>query len=145
LNKTDSPDAQQALKSIQEAVNTNKDVRILTASGLDKTQDELDKTDSSEGADDLENNIVKVARQASDLRMKGTPKDPSNQARSAMILTEDRLTRVRAARDHLAAIAPSMFKRILTGSRRKSLVQDRPAQFSLEPSKPTSFGDPMDQ
>jgi hypothetical protein len=125
LLQTDSIDAKQALKSVQEAVNKNKDVRIMNASGEDTTQTNLGKTSTPTEADDSEESIVQVARQASDLRMKGSPKAVSSQTRPAMILTEDRLMRVRAARDKVAAIAPSMFKKILTaGTRRRSSASE---------------------
>jgi hypothetical protein len=137
LLQADSADAKQALKSVQEAVDKNKDVRIMNASGVDTTQTNLGKSASPAGTDDPEESIVQVARQASDLRMKGSPKAMSSQTRPAMILTEDRLMRVRAARDKVAAIAPSMFKKILTaGTRRRSSASEASVDGSRQPGSP---------
>lgn len=72
---------------------------------------------------------MQVVRQATDLSMKEHPKDSSTKARPAILLTEDKLTRLRAGRDRIAAIAPSMMRRIFTGSRRRPSPNDQPIEF----------------
>jgi len=129
----DSTAARLAVQSVQEAFTMKVDVRILTAKGVDVTKTELAKSASEgvetslEGADSLEENLVQVARRATDISLEENPQDASNPARSAILLTDDRRTRIRAARDKVAAITPSMIKRILTASRRRaSSGQDKP-------------------
>jgi hypothetical protein len=82
---------------------------------------------------------MQVVRRATDLSIKEHPKDSSTKARPAILLTEDKLTRIRAGRDKMAAIAPSMMRRIFTGSRRRP----SPGGRLMESRKPESLRSPV--
>jgi hypothetical protein len=144
-SQDDSQAAQQAVENVREAYATKKNVRILTTSGLDVTQQKLDRVTSPgqeslpETIDDPEEVLIQVVRRATDLSIKEHPKDPSSQARPAILLTEDKLTRIRAGRDKMAAIAPSMMRRIFTGSRRRPSTSGRPKG----PRKPDGLRSPV--
>jgi hypothetical protein len=151
LSKSAQPDAQEALRNVRKALSMNMDVRILTTSGLDTTNEKLDSTDSLtlesalEGMDDPEENIVQVARQASGISVKGNPEDAMSQARPAVVLSENKSTRLRAARDKVAAIKPSMFQRILTATARRrasSGSQHRWSGSAMESTKAVNYMEP---
>jgi len=124
--QSNSRDAQLALKSVQDAVMEKSDVRILTPKGEDITKLELNKRvdsgleNQTEGAENQNEAILQIVRRATDLSIKENPPNAPSPGRSAILLTEDRLTRVRAAGEKIAALAPSMIKRILTSTRRRA-------------------------
>jgi len=66
--------------------------------------------------------LIGVSRRATDLSSQGEPEGKNNQARAAILLTDNRDTRVKASYQGVAALATTMLKKILTGSlgRRRS-------------------------
>lgn len=124
------------MKSVQSAyARHGKDVRILKTSGEDMTKSHLapESSDSPvcttpvgcpESQDEKDENLIGVTRRATELDKTTKATD---QARSAILLTSDRLTRVRAARDRVAALAPDMIWRIFssTGRMRSSSQTSR--------------------
>jgi len=132
LSKTAQPystAAQEALDSVKTAYDRHNDVRILTASGDDITKRHLSSEQSGtceshlENHDDPGENLIGVTRRATDLASYNKPKEATEEIRSAVLLTEDRPTRVRAAGSKVAALAPSMIRRILARTRMRSLSQ----------------------
>jgi hypothetical protein len=147
----ESAAAKEALKSVQSAYTKyNKDVRILTTSGEDITKKHLAPETSSpptcttpvgdaETQDEKEENLIGVTRRATNLKDFDTPQESMDHARSAILLTADRVTRVRAARDRVAALAPDMIRKLFftTGLKRS------PSQTSKKSDQP-SFGGNVD-
>ncbi|TID14688.1 hypothetical protein E6O75_ATG08834 [Venturia nashicola] len=129
---TDSVAARQALKSVKKAYVGHSDIRILTVKGEDITRQHLasGKPTSSGCSSPLEafdnpeektEDLIGVTRRASDLNSFAKPKEATDQIRPAILLTEDRSTRVRARSDKVASLAPSVLRRILsTASRVRS-------------------------
>lgn len=152
LSKTMAPEsdaAHQALRSVQSAYTQQSKIRILTASGEDITKrhlaSERPKTpvcsspvDPTTSSEDIQDDLIGVTRRATDLNSYEKPSDATEETRSAILLTDDRLTRVRAKTGMVASLAPSMLRRILSTarSRMRSVSQVSGNSDHIEDGKP---------
>jgi hypothetical protein len=131
LSKTIAPDsaaAQQALKSVKSAYTRHSNIRILTASGEDITKRHLasempntpvctSPVELAISSDEKQDDLIGVTRRVTDLNSYDKPNDATEDTRSAVLITEDRPTRVRAKTGKVASLAPSMLRRILSTAR----------------------------
>jgi hypothetical protein len=111
--------ARDALQSVRTAILDDKTVRIATDSGDDVTQEFLSENMSGDEQENVrwsEESIIGVARRQSDLN-----RQPSgnSEARPAVLVTEDKAMRMKAATAGVAAIATSMVKKWL-------IIQEKP-------------------
>jgi len=118
--------AQIAIQTIKTAINEHKGVQVLTQDGEDITSSallagKLPVSDTNDNQDP-EAILIGVSRRATDLSSQGEPEGKNNQARAAILLTDNRATRVKASYQGVAALATTMLKKVLTGSlgRRRS-------------------------
>lgn len=129
---TDSAAAQQAIKSVKNAYVGHSDIRILTVEGEDITRHHLacerpntpgcsSPFEASDSPEEKTEDLIGVTRRASDLNRFAKPKEATDETRPAILLTEDRSTRVLARSGKVASLAPSVLRRFLsTASRVRS-------------------------
>lgn len=125
LSKTESPKfvdleaeaAQAAIESIRTAVGQGKEIQVLNPEGRDITSTGvLDGKVSSTHDDnqqDAEEIVIGISRQASDLSSRGQPVEPDGTAKPAILVTEDRSTRLKAKDQGVATLSISMVRRVL--------------------------------
>lgn len=129
---SDSAAAQQALKSVKNAYVGHSDIRILNVEGEDITRRHLaserpntpgcsSPLEASGNPGEKIDYLIGVTRRASDLNSFAKPKEATDETRPAILLTEDRSTRVLARSGKVASLAPSVLRRFLsTASRVRS-------------------------
>jgi hypothetical protein len=129
--------AQKALNSVHNAYVSDSCLRVITAGGDDTTKHHFaperpntptaNSAEEPSNADEQEINLIGVTRRATDMNDfgNGKPTKATEETRSAVLLTDNRLTRVRAAGARVAALAPSVLRKMLSnaGSRIRSLSQ----------------------
>jgi hypothetical protein len=124
--------ARDALQSVRTAILDDKTVRIATDSGDDVTQEFLSENmsgDEQENVRRSEESIIGVARRQSDLNRQPSGSQQSNsEARPAVLVTEDKAMRMKAATAGVAAIATSMMKKLLVPSRKALEPDQLPSQ-----------------
>lgn len=115
----DADAAREALLEVKTAYANKIDVRILDVKGMDSTKEYFASDKPSQEASlepkdsyDVKDNLVGVARTATDLSSYEKPSE-GNPVRHAILLSEDRKTRLRATKEKVAALAPSVLRRIL--------------------------------
>ena len=118
--KFDNPEAdsaRKALDSIRAALDERKDIKILTPEGNDVTQKMLsvDNTAFSEEdrQRDAEEIVIGVARRASDLSSSQRAAQPNGTAKPAILITEQKSTRLKANYQDIAAMSTSRVRTIL--------------------------------
>ncbi|QDS74745.1 hypothetical protein FKW77_001179 [Venturia effusa] len=138
---SDSEAAQRALKSVKNAFVGHSDIRILTVEGKDITRDHLaserpntpvcnSPVERSDGPEQQTDDLIGVTRTASDLNSLRKPQEATDETRPAVLLTEDRSTRVLAKSGKVASLAPSVLRRILsTASRVRSRALSGATKF----------------
>jgi len=120
----DSAHAQDALQTVRKAILENKNVRIATEKGNDVTDLFISEKMGSDDPEDLrrsEDSIISIVRRESDLNRQFSGKQMGNhsEARPAVLVTEDKAMRIKAATAGVAAIATSMIKKVLIAPRKK--------------------------
>ena len=123
--------AQNALDSTRAAIIEEKKVRITTTTGSDITHQFMAKQMGdylTEGGRNSVEVIIGVARRESDLNREaqGNRSGDHPGAKPAVLVTEDRAMRLKAATVGVAAVATSMIKKVLIAPRRKSDPEEKP-------------------
>jgi len=128
--KFESPEAdaaRTAIETIKAALDQQKDIRILTAGGQDVTEKALsaDRLPFSEQGDpqDAEEIVLGVARRASDLSTNQRSEQPNGKAKPAILVTEQKSTRLKAGNQDIPTMSTSKMRTIiqaLVGRRRSS-------------------------
>jgi len=129
-SKCDNPEsdaARIAIESIKAALDERKDIRILNAGGEDVTQEALssDRLPFSEqdNQQDTEEIVIGVARRASDLSNHQRSEQPNGIAKPAILVTEQKSTRLKAVSQDIATMSASRMRTIIqafVGRRRSS-------------------------
>ncbi|OCK77900.1 hypothetical protein K432DRAFT_406929 [Lepidopterella palustris CBS 459.81] len=117
--------ANQALDSVRAAVMEKKKVRITTAKGNDVTRNFIAEQIGGYISEDVNNSddiIIGVARRESDLN-----RDAESEAKPAVLVTEDRAMRIKAAAVGVAAIATSMIRKVLITPKRRLDSEQQPS------------------
>ena len=127
--------AQDALNSTRAAIIEEKKVRIATTTGSDITHQFVTKQMGdyvTEGGRNSVEVIIGVARRESDLNReaRGNRSGDHPGAKPAVLVTEDRAMRLKAATVGVAAIATSMIKKVLIAPRRKSDLEEKPGPYT---------------
>ncbi len=122
--------AQDALNSTRAAIIAEKKVRIATTTGSDVTHQFAAKQMGdyvTEGGRNSVEAIIGVARRESDLNREaqGDHLGDHPGAKPAILVTEDRAMRLKAATVGVAAVSTSMIKKFLIAPRRKSDPEEK--------------------
>jgi hypothetical protein len=151
--------AREALQQVKVAYTTTE-LKILDSKGIDITKQHLSTTKPMEApacddsdmdeSDDPQKGLFGVTRSATELSLGGRPEITTgpkyNGPRGAILLTEDRMTRIRAAGKNLAALAPTVLKKYLENGvgRMRSLSRGSQGKPSgSKASSPTTETAPM--
>jgi hypothetical protein len=150
--------AREALQQVKVAYTTTE-LKILDSNGIDITKQHLATTkpmeapacdDSDMNESDAQKGIFSVTRSATEQSLGGKPETSPgpkyNGPRRAILLTEDRRTRIHAAREKLAALSPSVLKKYLENGvgRMRSLSRGSQGKPSgSKASSPTTETAPM--
>ncbi|KAI9711969.1 MAG: hypothetical protein M1820_001677 [Bogoriella megaspora] len=122
--------AREALHAIKNAIDQGKRVTIKTADGIDVTNQAFSTTSikkplnrSHDLEEFVEEATMKIARRESDRSLEDT-RAPSEEARPAILISDDRKTRLKANGFRVAAIAHSFLNRVITQARRRSISRE---------------------
>jgi hypothetical protein len=118
--------ALNAVRAIKDAVDQGRRVKIKSVDGLDVTDQAF--TRPSNGGrrrtqDVVEDITIGIARRESDRSIESS-EAPSEKARPAVIVTEDRQMRVKANGLRVAAMASSFLTKLITNARRRSISRE---------------------
>ena len=110
--------AQDALSSTRAAIIDKKKVRIATTTGSDITYQFMAEQMGNyvtEGGRNLDKVIIGVARSESDLNQEARKNRSGDYlgAKPAILITEDRAMRHKAAKEGVTAVATSMIRQVL--------------------------------
>lgn len=150
-DSTAAESARTALQQVQAAFTTTE-LKILDADGNDITSKHLGSIQTTDipscdsdmqDADDYQEDLMGVARSATEMSLGEKPQPQegkSSGVRPAMLLSEDRRMRLRAAGQKIAAVAPSVLRRYLESG--VSRIRSRSIGSTGKPSesKATSSG-----
>jgi predicted ribonuclease YlaK len=124
-------DATRALATIKSAIEDKKDIAIVTSKGNVVTnqglfyKEQLENYEA-EGRRTLDDIIIDITRQQAELKrarrssLESSLEHPINdEAKPAVLVTEDRAMRLKASAYGVAAVAASMVRRVITPRRKR--------------------------
>ena len=123
----DDSRARDALKAVKTSINEGRRVMIKNAKGVDVTSEAFvsSRTERHDAqASDLEEITIGLARRETDRDLEQS-RAPSDKARPAILVTEDRKMRVKANSLKVAAIASSFLSKVILGARTRSKSRER--------------------
>jgi hypothetical protein len=159
MSKTGQPAAAEAAREALKQVTvayTNTHLKVLDSKGIDITQDYLATNrpidqptcddNEMQDSEDPQEDLLGVARSATEMSLGEKPLpaagEKSSKVRPAILLTEDRMTRLRATGEKIAALAPSVLKKYLENGVGRMRSLSRGSQGKPQDLKTDSGGAP---
>ncbi|KAF2228914.1 hypothetical protein EV356DRAFT_537688 [Viridothelium virens] len=123
VSHPDDTRARAALEAIKISIDEGRRVMIKNAEGVNVTDEAFVSCVHQRHAThlyDLEEITIGLARRETDRDLEKS-RVPSEEARPAILITDDRKMRVKANGFRVAAIASSFLSKVITGARRRSI------------------------
>ena len=122
----DDSRARDALEAIKVSIDEGRRVMIKNADGLNVTETAFSSSGNhgqASQASNLEEITIRLARRETDRDLE-KKRAPTEEARSAILITEDQTMRVKANGFKVAAIASSFLNKVIMGARRRSISRE---------------------
>ena len=117
--------ARRALEAVKTMIDEGRRVIIKNVDGKNVTSEAFTNSNnqSQVAQSELEDITIGLARRETDRDMNPS-RAPSDEARPAVLITEDRKMRVKANGLKVAAIASSFLSKVIVGARRRSISRE---------------------